>query len=116
MLTKHCFCILVIISSGELSDGTKNCKEQTRSTYDYHLAGHLIATVMSSSLAECAMLCSYQLRCKSMNFQLSDKSCDLNDADRHTHPQDYRRRETSVYMDTSEKHRKVSQLWFKHFD
>ena len=54
------------------------------------------------------MMCSGEFRCKSMNFRLNDKSCDLNDADRHTHPEDYGPKEGSVYMDTSEKHRKVS--------
>lgn len=110
MLPKYYFGILVIVSSAELHEGLKNCKEQTKSTYGYYLAGHVISTASSSSLSECTMLCSYELRCKSLNFQLSDKSCDLNDADRHTHPEDYGRREASVYMDTSEKHRKVSVI------
>lgn len=110
MLPKYYFGILVIVSSAELYEGLKNCKEQTKSTYGYYLADHVISTVSSSSLPECTMLCSYALRCKSLNFQLSDKSCDLNDADRHTHPEDYGRREASVYMDTSEKHRKVSVI------
>lgn len=117
MLPKNYFGILVIlhVRSAELNKGLKNCKEQTRSAFGYYLAGHLISTVTSSSLAQCVTLCSYQLQCKSLNFQLSTKSCDLNDADRHTHPEDYGRREASVYMDTSEKHRKVSLL-FKRFD
>ena len=108
MLPKYYFGILVIVSSAELHEGLKNCKKQTKSTYGHYLAGHVISTAGSSSLPECVMLCSYELRCKSLNFRLSDKSCDLNDADRHTHPEDYGRREASVYMDTSEKHRKVS--------
>ena len=53
------------------------------------------------------MMCQNELRCKSLNFRLSDKSCDLNDADRYTHPEDYGPQERSVYMDTSEKHIKV---------
>lgn len=115
MLPKYYFGILVIVNSAELDEGLKNCKEQTKSANGYYLAGHVISTVKSSSLAEWVMLCSYQLQCKSLNFQLSDKSCDLNGADRHTHPEDYERREASVYMDTSEKHRKVSLL-DKRFD
>ena len=110
MLPKYYFGILVILHahSAELNRGFKNCKEQARSVFGYYLASHLISTVRSSSLSQCVMLCSHQLRCKSLNFQLSTKSCDLNDADRHTHPEDYEQREASVYMDTSEKHRKVS--------
>ena len=110
MLAKYYFGILVILNvqSAEFHKGFENCKEQTRSALGFYLAGHLISSVRSSSLADCVMLCSYQLRCKSLNFQLRTKSCDLNDADRHTHPEDYGRREASVYLDTSKKHRKVS--------
>ena len=36
-----------------------------------------------------------------------DKSCDLNDGDRYTHPEDFGPQEGSVYMDTSLKHKKV---------
>ena len=110
MLLKYYFSILVIVSSAELHEGLKNCKEQAKSTHGYYLAGHVISSTRSSSLPECVMLCSYELRCKSLNFRLSDKSCDLNDADRYTHPEDYGRRDASVYMDTSEKHRKVSVI------
>ena len=53
------------------------------------------------------MLCSYEFLCKSMNFRLEDKSCELNNADRFTHPEDFGTKEGYVYMDTTEKHRKV---------
>ena len=108
MLAKYYFGILVIllVQSAELKKGLENCKEQTRSALGFYLAGHLISTARSSTLAECVMLCLYQLRCKSLNFQLRTQSCDLNDADRHTHPEDYGRREASVYVDTSKKTQK----------
>ena len=108
MLKKHFFGVLImIISSAELHEGLKNCKEPTKSTYGHYLAGHVISTRTSSSLSQCAIMCSYEFRCKSMNFLIHDKSCDLNDADRHTHPEDYKPKEGSLYMDTTEKHRKV---------
>ena len=52
-------------------------------------------------------MCRDEFRCKSLNFRLKDKSCDLNNADRYTHPEDYVPQEGSVYMDTSLKHKKV---------
>ena len=30
-----------------------------------------------------------KIHCKSLNFRLKDKSCDLNDAGKHAHPKDY---------------------------
>ena len=115
MLRKHYFGILVIISSAGLHKALKTCKEQARSTYGHYLAGHVISTRISSSLSECVIMCLHDFRCKSMNFRVNDKSCDLNDADRHTHPEDYGPKEGSVYMDTTEKHGKVS-LQFINFD
>ncbi|XP_078366384.1 uncharacterized protein LOC144650552 [Oculina patagonica] len=106
MLQKYYFVILFIISCAELNEGLKNCKEQTRSTNGHYLAGHVISTRISSSLSACVIMCSYEFRCKSINFLINDKSCDLNDADRHTHPKDYGPKEGSVYMDTTDKHRK----------
>ena len=52
-------------------------------------------------------MCRNEFRCKSLNFRLKDKSCDLNDGDKYTHPEDYGPQEGSVYMDTSLKHKKV---------
>ena len=56
------------------------------------------------------MLCRNEFRCKSLNFRQRDKSCDLNNADRYTNPEDYGPQEGSVHMDKSEKHRKVGLL------
>ena len=53
------------------------------------------------------MMCRNEFRCNSLNFRLKDKSCDLNDADRYTQPEDYGPQEGSLYMDTSKKHKKV---------
>ena len=44
------------------------------------------------------MMCSYDFRCKSLNFRLVDMSCDLNDADRFTHPGDYGPKYGFVYI------------------
>ncbi|XP_078364220.1 uncharacterized protein LOC144648568 [Oculina patagonica] len=106
-MLQHFFGILVIISSAKLHEALEQCPAaSTYSVYGHSLSGHVISTRISSSLAECFMMCSDETRCKSWNFHLNDKSCDLNDADRHSHPEDYGPKEGSVYMDTSEKHRK----------
>ena len=107
MWETYYFGILLIINSAELIEALENCNEPIKSTYGHYLAHHVISTRISSSLSQCVMMCSYEFRCKSMNFLMNDKSCDLNDADRHTHPEDYGPKEGSVYMDTTEKHRKV---------
>ena len=102
---------LVIISSAKLLQSLEQCPVQSVSEYGFYLAGHVISTKACSSLSECAIMCSYEFRCKSFNFRLNDKSCDLNDADRYTHPVDYGPMEGFVYKETSEKHRKVSGVY-----
>ena len=111
----HYFGILVIISLAKLHEALKQCPASTYSVYGHCLSGHVISTRISSSLSECVMMCSGEFRCKSINFRIRDKSCDLNDADRYTHPEDYGPKEGSVYMDTSEKYNKVS-LRFECFN
>ncbi|XP_078363757.1 uncharacterized protein LOC144647967 [Oculina patagonica] len=99
------FGILVIISSAKLHEALEQCPASTYSVYGHSLSGHVISTRISSSLTECIMMCSYEARCKSINFRLNGKSCDLNDADRHTHPKDYGPKEASLYMDSLNKHK-----------
>ena len=107
MWQKLYFSIVVFTSSAKLHQALKQCSEPTKSTHDYYLAGHVISTRIVRSLSECLMLCSHDFVCKSMNFRLADKSCELNNADRFTHPEDFGTKEGYVYMATTEKHRKV---------
>ena len=100
-MLQHYFGILVIVISAKLHEALEQCHASTYSVYGHHLSGHVISTSSVSSLSECVMMCSDEFRCKSLNFRLKGKSCDLNDADRHTHPEDYGPKEGSVYMDTS---------------
>ena len=102
----HCFAV-VIISSARFCQALEQCRPSTYSVYGHHLSGHVMSTAMSSSLSECVMMCFNEFRCRSLNFRLKDKSCDLNDADKHTHSEDYGPDEGSVYMDTSERHKNV---------
>lgn len=99
--------ILVILSTAKLHNALEHCSDPTYSVFGHGLSSHVISTGISSSLSECVMMCGNEFRCKSLNFRLKDKSCDLNDAYRYTHPGDYGQREGSVYMDTSKKHKKV---------
>ena len=99
--------ILVIINSTKLPHALKQCQVQSLSVYGHRLANHVISTRAPSGLAECVMMCSDEFRCKSLNFRVNDKSCDLNDADRFTHPEDYGPKHGIVYMDSSVRHRKV---------
>ena len=106
-MLQHYLGILVILNTAKLPKALEHCSESTYSVYGHSLSSHVNSTGISSSLSDCVMMCENEFRCKSLNFRLKDKSCDLNDADRYTHPEDYGPQEGSVHMDTSVKHKKV---------
>ena len=106
-MLQHYLSILVVLNTAVLLGALEHCSDSTYSVYGHSLSSHVISTRISSSLSDCVMMCSNEFRCKSLNFLLKDMSCDLNDADRYTHPEDYGPREGSTYMDASVKHKKV---------
>ena len=108
--------ILIIINSAKQPHALEQCQVQSLSVYGHHLANHVISKRASSGLTECVMMCSDEFRCKSLNFRVNDKLCDLNDADRFTHPEDYGPKHGMVYMDTSVRHRKVNNITLGSFD
>ena len=99
--------ILVILNTAKIHQALQHCSDSTRSVYGHSLASHVSSTRNSSNLSDCVLMCRNKFRCKSLNFRLKDKSCDLNDGDRYTHPEDYGPQEGSMYIDTSLKHKKV---------
>ena len=107
-LVAFMFITIIIRCSMMTTHGLEQCQVQSVSIYGYYLTGHVIYTKTCASLSECVILCSYEFRCKSFNFRLMDKLCELNDADRFTHPVDYVPMEGFLYKDTTERHRKVS--------
>ena len=107
-LVAFIFITIIIRCSMMTTHGLEQCQVQSVSIYGYYLTGHVIYTKTCASLSECVILCSYEFRCKSFNFRLMDKLCELNDADRFTHPVDYVPMEGFLYKDTTERHRKVS--------
>ena len=107
-LVAFIFITIIIRCSMMTTHGLEQCQVQSVSIYGYYLTGHVIYTKTCASLSECVILCSYEFRCKSFNFRLMDKLCELNDADRFTHRVDYVPMEGFLYKDTTERHRKVS--------
>ena len=99
--------ILVIFNTAKIHLALQHCPDSTDSVYGHGLSSHVSSTRISYSLSDCVLMCRNEFRCKSLNFRLKDKSCDLNDGDRYTYPEDYGPQEGSVYMDTSLKHKKV---------
>lgn len=97
-----CFPILVILCSAKILNVLGKCAPSTHSIGGYYLSGHVTSTMIVSSLSECVTTCVTKIRCRSLNFRLKNKSCELNDAGRHAHPKDYGPKAGCIYMDVSE--------------
>ena len=82
------------------------CPEPIYSVHNHHLGDHVMSTSVVMDLSDCRKKCSKEFYCKSINYRLLNKSCDLNSADRYSHPPDYGPREGYVYMDTANRRRR----------
>ena len=89
-------CLLMVFIT---SSGSQGCTGAVRSITGKYLSGHVISSGSSDGLGDCLVKCAEDSRCKSINFRFKDLSCELNDADRYTHPWDYRSREGHAYSD-----------------
>ncbi|CAH3031051.1 unnamed protein product [Pocillopora meandrina] len=104
------FGVLIVICHAQLTQAIAQCGRPTYSEYGHHLSGHVITTSKTSSITECVMFCLNESRCKSLNFRLKDKSCDLNAADKRTHPRDFGPKEGSVYMNMDDEFKSCSEI------
>ncbi|XP_022806201.1 uncharacterized protein LOC111343319 isoform X1 [Stylophora pistillata] len=102
--------LFIVIWHVQLSQASEQCRRSTYSEYGHHLSGHVVSTQKTSSISECGMICSSESRCRSLNFRIKDKSCDLNDANKHTHPGDFGPKEGSVYMNKVDEFKSCSEI------
>ena len=77
---------------------TKQCRS-TYSVWERYLKGHVISSENVKNIGVCYIQCSMDQRCKSINFHFGDLLCELNDADRYTHPWDYVLKKDHAYGD-----------------
>lgn len=69
---------------------SQQCQEAAYSQREQYLKGHEIWSGSASHIGDCLVKCSNEPRCKSINVLFKGLICELNDADRFTHPWDYR--------------------------
>ena len=89
-------CLLVVfITSG----APQQCSKPVRSIKGSYLTGHVISNRSTDGLGDCLVECTADPRCKSINFRFQNSLCELNEADRYTHPWDYGSKEGHAYSD-----------------
>ena len=77
----------------------QQCSRPVRSIKGKYLSGHVMLNRSADGLGDCLINCSFNPRCKSINFRFKDLLCELNEADRYTHPWDYWSKEGHAYSD-----------------
>ncbi|XP_078380816.1 uncharacterized protein LOC144663674 [Oculina patagonica] len=95
------FWLPLVMSSLVVVHSTKQCQKDksTVTIWGRYLKGHVISSENVKNIGMCYMQCSMDQRCKSINFLIGDLPCELNDADRHTHPWDYVLKKDHSYID-----------------
>ena len=78
---------------------SQQCSKPVRSIKGKYLSGHVMLNGSADGLGDCLFNCSLNPRCKSVNFRFKDLLCELNEADRYTHPWDYGSTEGHAYSD-----------------
>ena len=77
----------------------QQCSKPVRSIKRKYLSGHVMLNGSADGLGDCLINCSFNPLCKSINFRFKDLLCELNEADRYTHPWDYGSIEGHAYSD-----------------
>ena len=88
----------LLMSSLVVVDSTNKCNS-TYSVSGRYLKGHVISSENVKNIGMCYVSCLRDGHCKSINFHFGDLLCELNDANRHTHPWDYELKKDHTYSD-----------------
>ena len=81
--------LLLLLASFVLPAAGQQCRPGAHSTSGRYLKGHVISSGNTANIGDCLVKCANEPRCKSINFHFAALFCELNDADRSTHPSDY---------------------------
>ena len=97
-LISEMFWLSLLTSTFVLVQSTQQCRS-TYSVWGRYLKDHIILSENVKTVGVCYIQCSMNQRCKSINFNFGHLLCELNDADRYTHPWDYVLMKDQAYSD-----------------
>ena len=101
LLISEMFWLSMLLSSLVVAYATKQCQQcnSTFSVLGRYFKDHVISLENVKNIGMCYISCLRNRRCKSINFHIGDLLCELNDANRHTHPWDYVLKKDHTYSD-----------------
>ena len=97
----------------------ESCKNDY-SEYGFALTDHAYESIRVDRLISCYMACSMQPACQSLNYNLADKTCDLNNDTKYYRPKYFVEKPTSVYAENRDSGKLFatfthSYIHFSHF-
>ena len=86
-------CFALFVKTCEMSMLCKTAE----SVYGRFLKQHVISTHSASEPLDCTLVCQKVGKCRSWNFWLDEKKCELNDGDNYNHPRDLKEKDRVIY-------------------
>ena len=80
-----------------LASAAKSCTYQPLTEYGFALVDHSYYSFIADRLASCYIACNMQPACQSLNYNLSDKTCEFNNDTKCFRPKYFVEKPTSVY-------------------
>ena len=104
---------LLLMSSFLIVVSAQQCRT-TYSSSGSHLKGHVMSTNNVKNMGKCLDTCKKDQQCRSMNVKSRRLDCELNNADRPTHPWDYEFKDGYAYSDYPAKVSVTSNCLYLH--
>ena len=77
---------------------SKSCSYNL-SEYGFALLDHVYKSFLADRLASCYITCNMQPACQSLNYNLADKTCELNNETKYFRPRHFVEKATFVYAE-----------------
>ena len=85
---------------------SKSCNNNP-SEYGFALIDHVYKSFLADRLASCYISCNMQPACQSLNYNLADKTCELNNDTKYFRPSHFVEKATFVYAENPDS----GKLW-----
>ena len=97
------FSFWFILASYSVKTFAQRCKVTQRSEHGLVLLDHVFKSFTVDRLASCYIACNSQPVCQSLNFRLSDKTCQFNKENKTSCPASLKQNEGFIYADNSDR-------------
>ena len=112
------FSFWFILASYSVKAFAQQCKLTQRSEHGLVLLDHVFKSFTVDRLVSCYIACNSQPACQSLNFRLSDKTCQFNKETKTSCPASLKQNEGFIYADNPDRGENIlrTNLFPGYFD